>query len=72
MSRVKDWIMEMESHVWDAMELGMPRANVYPYVCTQMHGASEREVDHIIDQIQNHYYGYTFNENGEMKYVTNE
>lgn len=55
MSRIKDWLMEMEAHVFDAMELGVPRANVYSYVCNAMQGASERDVEYIIEDINKKY-----------------
>lgn len=51
MSRIKDWLMEMEAHVFDAMERGVPREGVYDYVCSVMQGASEREVEYIIEDI---------------------
>lgn len=55
MSRIKDWLMEMEAHVFDAMERGVPREGVYNYVCSVMHGASEREVEYIIEDINKKY-----------------
>ena len=51
MSRIKDWLMEMEAHVFDAMERGVSREGVYDYVCSVMQGASEREVEYIIEDI---------------------
>ena len=61
MSRIKDWLMEMEAHVFDAMERGVPRESVYNYVCGVMHGASEREVEYIIEDINKK---YNFDEKG--------
>lgn len=55
MARIKDWLMEMEAHVFDAMELGVPRANVYSYVCNVMQGVSERDVEYIIEDINKKY-----------------
>lgn len=61
MSRIKDWLMEMEAHVFDAMERGVPRESVYDYVCSVMQGASERDVEYIIEDINKK---YNFNTKG--------
>ena len=57
--------MEMEALVFDAMEMGIPRANVYAYVSNAMHGASERDVEYIIEDVNNK---FNFNEKGEYTY----
>jgi hypothetical protein len=66
MAKIKDWLMEMEALVFDAMEMGIPRANVYAYVSNAMHGASERDVEYIIEDINNK---FNFNEKDEYTYV---
>lgn len=66
MARIKDWIMEMEAHVYTAMDLGLPRDAIWPYVRSHMSNASKGEVEQIIEAMLNHYYGFTFNEKGEV------
>ncbi len=66
MAKIKDWLMEMEALVFVAMEMGIPRANVYAYVSNAMHGASERDVEYIIEDINNK---FNFNEKDEYTYV---